>query len=186
MKDKFIFCAVFLSCIFASTIFGQTSEQIKEKYGQPVEAYSVSERIWMTPKFTANGQVCTMRLYPKRISSTTNYLSNKLDYWELNEVLNQLAPPETRGKKTPFYGLRNFGGGMIRTLYNYEKVGFIFLESFTLYLDPIDKKKSGKLKTKSAKVKEETPKNIESEKEMIVPTEAEIVTIFWKEKTCAE
>jgi len=186
MKDKFIFCAVFLSCIFASTTFGQTSEQVKEKYGQPIEAYSVSERIWMTPRFTADGQVCAMRLYPKRISSTTNYLSDKLDYWELKEVLNQLAPPETRGKKMPFSGLMNLGGGMITTHYNYEKVGFRFLASFSPYLDPIDIEKSGKTKTKPTKVEQETPKNIESDEEMIVPREVEIVTICWNEKTCGE
>ena len=186
MKDKFIFCAVFLSCVFVSTTFGQTSEQVKEKYGQPIEAYSVSERIWMTPKFTADGQVCEMRLYPKRISSTTNYFGNKLYYWELKEVLNQLAPPETRGRKMPFSGLMNMGGGIITTHYNYEKVRFIFLASFSPYLDPLDKEKSSKTKTKPAKAKQETPKNMESDEELIVPREVEIVTIFWNEKTCAE
>src|SRR3712207_3309528 len=98
MTDKFILCFVLLFCGFANIASGQNAAQILEKYGQPVEAYSISERIWMTPEFAADGQVCKVRLYPKRISETTNFFLDKLDYWELNKVINQLPPLETRGK----------------------------------------------------------------------------------------
>ena len=184
MRNKLIFCTVFLCWIFAGGAFGQTSEQVKKKYGQPTEAYSVSERIWMTPEFTSDGQVSAVRLYPKRISTTTNYLSDKLDYWELKEVLNQLAPLETRGKKTPFFGLNNMGGGRINTIYSYEKIGFSFLASFSPYFDPVDE--SAKPTTTPAKVKDEPRKTIEPEEEMIVPRNTEIVTIYWHERTCAK
>lgn len=186
MRNKIIISVVLLSFVFASTTFGQTAKQIKEKYGQPIEAYSVSERIWMTPEFTAEGQVCAMRLYPKRISAMTNFLYDKMNDWELKEVLNQLAPLETRGKPTPFFGLRQIGGGRINTIYNYEKIGISFLGSFSQYFDPIDKEKSDEIKTKTIKFDIKTPKNAELPKEMDVPSGVEIVTLAWNERTCAK
>ena len=45
-----------LSC--SGSAFGQTAGELREKYGRPVEAYSVSEHIWMTPDFTDDGQLC--------------------------------------------------------------------------------------------------------------------------------
>jgi hypothetical protein len=179
MKDKILLCGFFLVCIFANTIFGQTSAQIKEKYGQPIEAYSVSENIWMTPEFTADGQVCQMRLYPKRISVTTNYLSNKLNYWELKEVLNQLAPTETRGNRTKFFGFTLFLGQMSNIIYGYDKVSFNFLAS--LNLRKVEFKKQDSLTSEK-----EQPKDEKTNNEMIVPRDADIVTIIWKEKTCAK
>lgn len=185
MRNVTGFYLFFLLCIFVNAVCGQTSDDFKKKYGQPVEAYSISERIWMTPEFTDDGQLCLMRLYPKRISATTNYLSNRLDYWELKAVIDQIAPPEMRGKKTVFFGINNIGGGIIQTSYIYEKVGFKFIVSFLPYFDPIEKKKSSKkTKSKSPQIKKETTKNIEPTKEMIIPREVEIVIIFWREKPC--
>ena len=179
MKDRILLCTFFLVCFFANTTVGQTSAQIKEKYGQPIEAYSVSENIWMTPEFTVDGQVCQMRLYPKRISATTNYLSNKLNYWELKDVINQLAPIETRGNRTKFFGLTLFLGQMSNTIYGYDKVSFSFLAS--LNLRKVEFKKQD-----SPPLEKEQPKDEKTNDEMSVPRDADIVTIIWKGKTCAK
>lgn len=99
MTKRIAFCITCLFLISLGPVSGQTTSQIRETYGPPIEAYPVSEHIWMTPQFTADGQVCLMRLYPKRISDTLNYLGqDKLHYWELKGVLEQLAPAQMRGK----------------------------------------------------------------------------------------
>ena len=59
---------------------GQTAADIEMKYGKPVNSYSLSELVWMTPEYTGDGQVCRMRLYPKRVSGNTNYLSKELPF----------------------------------------------------------------------------------------------------------
>ena len=179
MRSKFLLYAIFLFCVSAIATFGQNAAQIQEKYGQPVEAYSVSKSIWMTPEFAAAGQVCKMRLYPKRISATTNYLSDKLDYWELKDVLNQIAPAETRGKRTRLFGLTIFSGQMSDTIYSYENISFSFLAS--LNLRGLEFKKPEQSKTQPKPVKDEEKPN----EELIVPRDAEIVTIVWREQTCA-
>jgi hypothetical protein len=180
MKDRILLCGFFLTCLLANTIAGQTAAQIKEKYGQPIEAYSVSEHIWMTPEFTADGQVCLMRLYPKRISATTNYVFvNKLNYRELEDVLNQLAPIKTRGNRTMFFGFTIFGGQMKDTFYSYDKVSFSFLSSFIVY--------NAVFKTRSSPTSEkEQPKDEKTKDEMRIPRDAEIVTIAWTERPCAK
>ena len=50
---------IFLLCV--SPAAGQTVSEIEGKYGKPVNAYSVSEHIWMTPDYTADGQVVEER-----------------------------------------------------------------------------------------------------------------------------
>jgi hypothetical protein len=70
-KITTLFLALFLFGA-GNSMFGQTAAQLKDKYGEPMQAYSVSEHVWMTPKFTSDGQLCEMRLYPKHISHTTN------------------------------------------------------------------------------------------------------------------
>src|SRR5437868_6430334 len=127
MKFK-LTVAVFL--LYAGSAGGQTASDIEVSYGKPVNAYSVSEHIWMTPEYTADGQVCQMRLYPKRISSDTNYLSKQLPFEELKEVLNQLVPLNARGVKKEPFGITATGGGAAWTTYTYEKVTFVFTSSF--------------------------------------------------------
>jgi hypothetical protein len=184
-NDLFLFAVVFFGLVLMPTL-GQTSEQIRERYGQPTEAFSISEHIWMTPEYTADGEVCSMRLYSKRISSTANYLSNKLDYWELKTVLDQLSPPETRGKLSPFSGFGRLGGGMLITTFSYGSVGFRFVTSVNMYFDPLEKHKPSKKKPKHAKAKPEPEHDKGSEDELIVPRDVEIATIAWPRRPCAE
>jgi hypothetical protein len=175
-KTIWFICAV---CVFANTILGQSAAEIKEKFGQPIEAYSVSESIWMTPEFTTDGQVCSMRLYPKRISSTTNYLSNELNKWELKEVIDKIAPLKTRGKRSRFFGFTNFMGQMYSKIYNYENIRFSFLASLNLG-------RAGIKLTKPTSDKKKVPEDTTPKDEMLIPNDATIVTIVWVNKTCAE
>ena len=71
----------------------QTSSEVGRRYGKPVPVYSVSEHIWMTPDYSPDGQVCRMRLYPKRLAWETDYLGSQLLFPELKQTLNEIVPP---------------------------------------------------------------------------------------------
>ena len=179
MKNRSRLLIVPLLLFVPQICIAQETSSIKDKYGPPTSAYSVSETIWMTPEFGPNGAACMMRLYPKRISTTTNYLNSTLNYWELKKVLNQLAPLAERGNPGLIFGLINLGGGRSETTYTYENIAFRFLKSESPYMDPIDKKKPAKTPPKARS-------NHTVDQEMIVPRGAEIVTIVWLQRPCVK
>ena len=72
--DKQIMKVIVMTVFSVASAFGQSQAEIEARFGQPVSAYVVSERIWMSPEYASDGQVCRMIFYPRRFSSTTNYL----------------------------------------------------------------------------------------------------------------
>ena len=128
MKAKL--AIVILQCCFMSA-YAQTVTDIEKKYGQPQEVYSVSKHIWMTPEYATDGQVCRMRLYPKRVDGNSNYVGAALQYNELRDLLNSLVPPDKRGMKLKLnFGATATGGPATWTTYPYERVTFTFTTSF--------------------------------------------------------
>jgi hypothetical protein len=91
--------AVIILTLSATLALGQTAKDIETKFGEPTNAYSVSEHIWMTPEYGADGQVCQMRFYPKRIGPNIDFLSTHLRFDQLTAILNRLVPPNIRGIK---------------------------------------------------------------------------------------
>ena len=122
--------ALVLVLLAGKYVYAQTAADIRAKYGKSVDVYSVSEHIWMTPEYAADGQVCRMRLYPKRISANMNYGAHNLPFNELRDVLNALVPVEIRGTKKQSFGATATGGGAAWTTYDYENVTFSFVSFF--------------------------------------------------------
>lgn len=122
--------ALVLFLLAGKSVYAQTAADIQAKYGKAVDVYSVSEHIWMTPEYASDGQVCRMRLYPKRVSANTNYGAHDLPFNELRDVLNALVPVETRGTKKRSFGATATGGGSAWTTYGYENVTFTFVSFF--------------------------------------------------------
>ncbi len=120
--------ALMVLCL--SSAQGQTASDLETKYGKALSAYVVNENIWMMPDYAPDGQVCGMRLVPKRIGPNTNYLTKQLPFEELKEVLNQLVPLDLRGPKKEPFGQTATGGGAAWTTHTYAKVTFIFTSSF--------------------------------------------------------
>jgi hypothetical protein len=179
MKRIFSFVSfIFLTCFVSS--FGQNLSEIKEKYGQPIEAYSVSEHIWMTPKFTSDGQVCSMRLYPKRFSSDTVYLGDILNKWELEDFIRTIAPPETRGLKSKLSGLMIFAGHSFATNYVYENISFHFVTSLKMPIR-IESSKSKKARSAKSSPNKPTPSG-----EFQNADGAKILTINWRNKRACD
>ena len=103
MRNKAI-VAPFMLLFFVGIGSGQTASDITTKYGPPVNVLSVSEHVWMTPDYAANGQICRAALYAKRVSPKTNYVSNEIPLTEVIAVLNQIVPPSTRGTRKELFG----------------------------------------------------------------------------------
>jgi len=122
--------AIIFLLLTSDYIRAQTATDIQAKYGKPVAVYSVSENIWMTPEYAPDGQVCRIRLYPKRISADTNYGWHDLPFNELRDVLNALVRVETRGAKKEAFGATATGGGSAWTTYRYENVIFTLVSFF--------------------------------------------------------
>ena len=126
LLDLMILTLVF----FSSSVYAQTLSEIEGKYGKPIRSYSVSENVWMTPEFTADGQLCMARLYPKKIDASNNYLNSDLSLAEVEAVFGQLAPVTVRGEKKEDYGWFATGG-MVFSGFGYEAVRINFLSSLS-------------------------------------------------------
>jgi hypothetical protein len=165
--------------------FGQTVSEVERKYGEPVSVYSVGEHIWMTPDYSADGQVCRMRLYPRRLGVETDYLISQLPFAELRLVLNEVVPPHLRGPKKDGFGLTSFGGGTAWTTYDYEKVSFAFI--FSYKLDPAALKNAQPLLGPDPpdlpRPKKTPPSINDFAGSQNSPTE--VVTISWNQRPCA-
>ena len=179
--------AVAILILYVNPAFGQTASDIEIKYGKPINVYSVSENIWMTPEYTADGQVCEMRLYPKRIAPGTNYLSRQLLFAELKGVLNQLAPPNTRGPKKESFGITVTGGGAAWTTYPYQKVTFVYISAFKINSASLKELESYDFSAQEF-LSGRKPENALPSDDDFFPSQAsntEIVTITWKDRKCA-
>lgn len=111
---------------------GQSRAEIEAKFGQPVSVYSVGERIWMSAEYASDGQVCRMTFYPRRVSSTTNFLSNELPFDEFRSAIDAIVPVATRGaQKEPFgNGSWTIGGAVRWATFVYERVTISYAAGF--------------------------------------------------------
>lgn len=174
-----------LLLLMGTASFGQTASTIETKYGKPTNAYSVSELIWMTPEYAEDGQVCRMRLYPKRISGNTNYVSKDLPFDDFRRVVDQLIPIETRGaKKEPFDGGWTTGGGAMWATFTYEHVRVTYAAGFTVVFDS-DVLKRGEFKFPVPLPETEPSPKSEDDFLLFHTSRAEIVTITWLYRKCS-
>jgi hypothetical protein len=164
--------------------YAQTVSEVERRYGKPI--YSVSEHIWMTPDYSADGQVCRMRLYPKRFGEKTDNLISQLMFPELTELLNEIVPPGLRGSKQNGFGQTSLGGGTAWTTYAYENMTLTF--NFSYKLDPnVLKIAEGKGLTGPASegvpVRKNTPPSLD-DFYASQNSHAESVTINWNHRPC--
>lgn len=187
MRRKLVLITLSFVATAVSTM-GQTAADLKTKYGEPVRAYVVGEEIWMTPEYTADGQVCQMRLYPKRVGPANhNYLSKRLSFQELNSVLNELVPPNMRGARKEPFGQTITGGGSAWTTYPYEKVTFVFISSFKVDPGTVELKPYVFLDETLSNPDRKSSKHLNASADDFLDSEqskTEIVTIKWNDRKC--
>ena len=165
---------------------GQTVSEMERRYGKSISVYAVSEHIWMTPDYSADGQVCRMRLYPRRLGPKTDYLISQLLFPELSEVLNEVVPPHLRGSKKDGFGQTSLGGGTAWTTYEYDNVSFTFIFSYKLDPDVLEKAKDKVLTgpdPEGLPLPKKTPPSL-NDFAGSQNSQAEIVTINWIHRPC--
>jgi hypothetical protein len=165
--------------------FGQSRAEIEAKFGQPVNAYAVSERIWMSPEYASDGQVCRMRFYPRRFSSTTNYLWNELPFNEFTTVIDAIVPVGIRGaQKEPFRnGLWDGGGGVRWTIFTYERVTISYVAGAYISPEAYARAEWVLLDREDSK-QPEKPKPTKEDFSLYSTSTAEIVTVLWNDRKC--
>jgi hypothetical protein len=178
---KILAFAALVLIFLAASISGQTAVQLKQKYGEPIQSYAVSDSIWMQPDFSADGRICRAQFYPKRVSDKTYYIIHALPRTELKELIERFAPPSIRGKIILGTTL-NFGGGMVRQSIIYEKISFSFLSPFDPYFDILSENAKKELK----KSKNPSTNLNKAAEEIEIPDDTEILTIVWNESGCAK
>ncbi len=177
--------AIVMTVFNLVSAFGQSRAEIEAKFGQPVKAYQVGDRIWMSPTYASDGQVCRMTFYPRRFSSTTTYLINQLSFDEFRSVIDTIVPVATRGaKKEPFgNGGWNIGGGVGWVDFVYERVTISYFTSARF--DPTrGMGEPVNLDLEVPKQKEE-PKPIKEDFSLYSGSTAEIVTVQWNDRKCS-
>ena len=123
--------AAFVLVFGCATIVGQTQKEFEAKYGRPSDkVYSVSEHIQMTATYAADGQVCFMRLNPKRSAPGAGNPDDSLLMDEVLNFIDDLVPKGKRGARKDLFGISDLGGGVIWTHFNYERVTFTFVSFF--------------------------------------------------------
>ena len=179
--------AVLIFLLSVAAAFGQTVSEIESRFGQPVRVYSLTEHIWMTPGYTSDGQVCQMKLFPKRIGSDTDYLSSQLPFEELKFILNRLIPAAARGIKGESFGLTDTGGGVAWTTYPYEKAVFVFTFRLTLRNQSLKDSESHSFSADEITSYRKPVKTPPSDHDFDNSQTAnvEIVTIKWTDRKCA-
>ena len=166
--------------------FGQTRTEIEAKFGQPVNAYEVSERIWMSPHYASDGQVCRMIFYPRRFSSTTTYLINELPFEEFRSVIDAIVPVAIRGtQKEPFgNGTWTIGGGGRWANFVYERVTISYVAGFR-YNPVLGMGEPVSLDDEVSKEKEKPKTTNKDFSHYYRDSTAEIVTVQWNDRKCA-
>jgi hypothetical protein len=109
-----------------SSVHAQTLSEVETKYGAPINSYSVSKNVWMSPEFTDDGQICKARLYPRKIDPTNNYLGSTLSLAEVKEILDELVPVAVRGNKKEDVGFLIIGN-IVFSGFGYENVRINFV-----------------------------------------------------------
>lgn len=179
---KLVIVMTFFNVVSA---FGQTRAKLEAKFGQPVNAYSVSESVWMSPEYASDGQVCRMIFYPRRFSSTINYLTDQLPFDEFRRVIDAIVPVATRGaQKEPFgNGLWTIGGGVRWANFVYERVTIEYVASFRFNAalgmgEPVT------FSSDEISKQQQKPKPLKEDFSLYSDSTAEIVTVQWNDRKC--
>lgn len=176
--------AIVITVFNVVSAFGQSRAALEAKFGQPVNAYKVGDRIWMSPEYASDGQVCRMTFYPQRFSSTKAYLINELLFDEFRSVIDTIVPVAIRGaQKEPFgNGRWNASSGGRWVDFVYDRVTITYIAS--IRFDPaLGMGEPVKLDLEVPNQKEE-PKPIKQDFSLYSGSTVEIVTVQWNDRKC--
>jgi hypothetical protein len=119
-------CLAFLALAATAT---QDSFDFHKRYGQPdVERFALRPDITMSVEYGSDGKACLLKIEPRQAAiSALNFNRPIMSQEIAKELLNEVAPPETRGKPVPGGGSFQAGcGGFIVETYENVHIGTTF------------------------------------------------------------
>lgn len=125
MIQQILFAGLVLG-MFGAAAFGQTPADLQRKYGTPSNVFEVRPGVLMTVKCGADGQVSEMIVERRRTTDAKINLNSTLPDAMVQELIDELAPVETRGKRIDkgymdkWYLESNISGNLIETNRKYE------------------------------------------------------------------
>jgi hypothetical protein len=78
----------------------QSSPELHARYGEPTaERFAVRPDVALTAEYGEDGQACAMRIEPRHLFRRESPNDPPASMEVMTDVLNEVVPPETRGKK---------------------------------------------------------------------------------------
>jgi hypothetical protein len=87
---------VFAYLIFASLLSSQ-GPSFSSRYTR-VESYEIRPGVLATPVYSANGALCQVSFEQSHVQKDAVHLQTEMPHDLVLEIINELAPPEARGK----------------------------------------------------------------------------------------
>ena|SRR5215467_945424 len=119
---------LFILLLCSAGAHAQTSAELDRKY-QPITNYEVRPGILMTAQYGADGQVCRMTVEPERASKDVINLEVSVNDDLVNAFVDEIAPPEVRGKPGKHDGMTFRAGQVAITIKDYE---YITIERYSI------------------------------------------------------
>jgi len=120
-----------LVCTAILMLLVATPQGVKFSKYRTVEAYEIRPGVLMMPRYSEDGHVCEIGLEKRHYSPQEINLNSILSRKEIDQIFDELVPPDERGPKSSDFGadLTVQGGGSITTNIGYENVSLrIFSE----------------------------------------------------------
>jgi hypothetical protein len=173
---------VAITVFLTGTGSGQSVDDFSKRYRSGTY-YEIRPTILMYAQFSSDGQVCAVYLQPNRHSfgqSTTYVGNNSLNGYELKQVFDELAPPNTREGQGRSLGYV-ISGSMLFGGFMYENVIFNIKGSTAL-------DNANGLKKRNAAIDEHQSKMDKEFQEFIDAPfgRPETASITWTNRTCPE
>jgi hypothetical protein len=120
--------AVMVIAMFGISAFGQTPTDLQRKYGIPANVFEVRPGVLMTVKYGHDGQASEMVIEKRHTTDRSINLNAALPEALVKELIDELAPIETRGKRIDkgymdkWYLESNISGNLTETSRKYENL----------------------------------------------------------------
>lgn len=116
-----------LACAIAFLLFPAKPQNERFSKYKRVEAYEVRPGILMMPKYTADGQVCTVVVEKDHYVNGVAVLDSTMPREVVTQIFDELVLPSERGPLTTnkeFDRLSVYTGNSVTSLHDYENVSF--------------------------------------------------------------
>ena len=105
-------------CLLVASVSAQTSRELRQKYGEPIDArYLVRPQITASQFYSKQLHACVIKVQSTvdRIDESGELLSPKI----ADEIINELAPFEKRGRYSSTYDAEWGRDGEIMSIYEH-------------------------------------------------------------------